>query len=181
MTITVDWNEDNLAVLTENAGKISAGEIAKLIPGATRSGVVGKMSRLGLTGRAHGRYRDGAHVPKGTVSVGRRKSTQAGGTSNPMGNRVALFSTSVNERQGGMGRYKLEPVNDIPIDIPNFLCVGVALLDLKKHHCRWPLDDGKFCGLRRWEHNPYCDTQYCAPHHRLGHKPVVEHRKLNPR
>lgn len=32
----------------------------------------------------------------------------------------------------------------------------VALLDLKPHHCRWPLDEGGFCGCRKVR-GAYCE------------------------
>ncbi len=176
-----DWNAVNEQILRDNAGKLSANEIAKLIPGATRSGVVGKMSRMELAMRPPGRYRNGVHLPKGSMAIGRRKSTQNGGVSNPVGNKVRLFQTSLDERIGGTGPYKLAPVDDIPLDIPNFLCKAVSLDELTDGMCRWPLDAGQFCGGPRWADNPYGKTQYCAPHHRLGHKPASEHRRLNPR
>lgn len=179
--MAVDWGDpNNMDVLNKYAGKASASEIAAMIPGATRSGIIGKLNRMQAPTRPVGRYINGKlHDPKSPAP--RRKSTQQGGVSNPLGNKVRLFQTSIDERQGGMGRYKLEPVDDVPLDIPNFLCVGVSLVDLKGHQCRWPLDSGLFCGAQRWVDNLYGDSPYCAPHHRRAHRPVTEHKRLERR
>lgn len=36
---------------------------------------------------------------------------------------------------------------------------GVELLDLQTSHCRWPLENGKFCGKPRRD-----GYSYCQPH-----------------
>ena len=51
---------------------------------------------------------------------------------------------------------------------------GVALLDLKPRHCRWPLSNGnampveeRFCGARKT-----ADSSYCAAHKAKGITPM---------
>lgn len=168
------WGGANEQTLRDNFGRVSAKEVAKLIPGATKNMVVGKAKRLGLvTDRP-------AHVYPRTAGMTAAVTRQAR-IPNPVGGRLALFQTSVNERQGGMGSYKLEPVAEVTIDLPRFICRAIGLLELRDNDCRWPLDNGKFCGLRRWVDNPYGPSPYCAPHHRLGHRPPSEHRRLGRR
>lgn len=170
MTLIVDWkNQNNLDTLHRHAGKLSAGQIAKLIPGATRSGVVGKMSRLKLETMPQGVYpRSG----RGKREVRRAPGGTGPKIDNPTGAKLI---------HKGLQQYRVEPTADVAIDLPSFICRAVDLLELQIHDCRWPLDNGKYCGLRQWDANPYGGSSYCAPHHRLGHRPAVEHRKLNPR
>lgn len=44
----------------------------------------------------------------------------------------------------------------------------VALLDLKPYHCRWPLDEGGFCGCRKVR------GAYCEEHASRAYKPRKE-------
>jgi hypothetical protein len=44
---------------------------------------------------------------------------------------------------------------------------GIMLLDLKEPNCRWPLDDGTYCGAKHAEHSSYCPCHEYRAHHEL--------------
>lgn len=152
------WTRINEQTLRDNFGKTSAKEVAILIPGATRNMVIGKARRLGLV----------TERPQGAQP--RAEGTKPKRIPNPIGGKVGNW---------GDRTLLAEPA----LDLPNLWCKPVDLNGLNGDTCRWPLDDGGYCGSQPWNDAPGGDgnSPYCAPHHRLGHKPASEHRKLRRR
>lgn len=170
---TWDIDEDNF--IRRNYGLMSANEIAgdSNIKGRSRNAVIGRARRLGVTGDTGNKANN-----KKSKALPRNKETVTGGAVT----KIQLARSSMSERANGGEWFKqVEIVDDIAIDLPGVECEPVSLVDLEKHHCRWPVDGGKFCGRNKWTGNPYGDTQYCKRHHAFGHKPVSEHRRLTQR
>ena len=115
---TSPWTDEATELLRALVSEgFSAGQIAKEIPGTTRSGVVGKVHRMGLVLRGA----RGAREPRET----RRRTIR----------------------------------KHLPADSS----LALPLLELKAHHCRFPLDSGCFCGATRWN----LRTSYCEYHARI--------------
>lgn len=129
------------------AGEDSASKIAAVL-GTTRNAVIGKVNRLGLEKRGRSRSR-----PRPIIK--------------PRRNRSGF--------KFGPGRTPLPP-KQVPawasasIDIE---CIGLPLVELEQHHCRWPLHEpdepALFCGAVRFANQPYC-----AGHCRMAYRPLKE-------
>jgi GcrA cell cycle regulator len=104
---------------------LSASDIARQL-GATRSGVLGKVMRLGLTPRKSSEFKPGPPRPK---AIARRAVTQEEKPPPPP---------------------EPEPAPPKPRRL--------TLLQLREHHCRWPIEDNpfRFCGAYRQSGETYC-------------------------
>lgn len=103
---------------------------------ASRSAVIGLLSRMGLTTAfSHGgRRRDAAPRPRKVI---------------------------VSEKSRRIGVTKAAPVVEAPVKVTCEEVTLVPLLELERHHCRWPIGDvGEpgfgFCGRTKILGTPYC-------------------------
>ena len=117
---------------------LSASQIAKQLGGVTRNAVIGKVHRLGLSGRAT------PSKPQRTVFKAPRPARQVAQPSAPR--RIA-------EPVAHAAPTPVRYVDEKP---------GTAtVLTLGAHMCKWPigdpsLDNFTFCGRRSEENGPYC-------------------------
>lgn len=148
MTDWRDWSEEQTDLLKKLwAEGHSAGQIALRIHGRSRSAVIGKVHRLGLSGRKV------VHRKKWT----RRRHNGARKSWLPQ------FERTRKRKNALLESLKIEPLPaESPVDIAR-----VSLNGLADHHCRFPIGDpaGKgpdvkqFCGAER-----IAGTSYCATH-----------------
>lgn len=123
---------------------LSASQVAKSLGGVTRNAVIGKIHRLGLSGRAAG----------GVIR------------------RTALPRPLRPERPRLVApplRLPRVPTASV-VATPEGPGLAGSLVQLAAHACKWPLGDPKaedfsFCG-RRTEFGPYC-----AGHQQTAHQP----------
>jgi GcrA cell cycle regulator len=139
------WSEDRVTTLKSLwLDGLSASRIAKQLGGVTRNAVIGKVHRLGLSGRA-------------------APSTPA---------RAAVISPPRLRRSARATRVARAPVPASHQTAPPALlpAEGPGLVDnlvhLPVHACKWPIGDPKsadftFCGRRT-------DGRYCAAHEAIG-------------
>ena len=135
----------------------SASQIAKQLGEVTRNAVIGKVHRLGLSGRA-------------TPSQPTRPVFKT-----PRPPRPAVSSPPVQRR----------PVEVRPAPTPPPVVYveerGTAtVLTLGAHMCKWPIgdpatDDFTFCGRRASNEGPYC-----VEHARVAYQPQQTKKKSSP-
>jgi len=133
------WTDERVELLKKLwQDGLSASQIAKQLGGVTRNAVIGKVHRLGLSGRA------APSKPQRTVFKAPRPARPAAAPALPR--RIAEAAASAAPAPV---RY----VDETP---------GTAtVLTLGAHMCKWPigdpsLDNFTFCGRRSEEHGPYC-------------------------
>ena len=146
------WTKEQteLAVTLWGQGK-SATQIAAAMGGVSRNAVIGKLHRLGHT------YYDRPSSRPKTMAASVR------GFENVPGGKVIRVSS----------KPPVDAYTHLPEAKPS--CTAVQFLDLKDHHCRWPLDDGRFCGeLRKFgevtRHGRVNSSSYCKVHHDLSRR-----------
>lgn len=175
------WTDDRIDLLrTMWLAGSSASQIAAVLGEVTRNAVIGKVHRLGLSGRGK---------PTSTATPRARKpraqaGSSAGAAARPLGGNSAAMagghqrrtSTSVH---GGMaislGATALKPSEDIAEEqalVPDsrgradLMLVGesprLSIQELKEDTCRWPMgdpmkDDFHFCGRSALDSQPYCE------------------------
>ncbi|UGA45988.1 GcrA family cell cycle regulator [Bradyrhizobium quebecense] len=156
----VTWTPDRIERLTTlwKANQMSAAEIGAEM-GISRSAVIGKANRLGLTDRRRpptfGRPpRERASRPRVTRGDDPRRIT-----------RVASALAMVSERV------------DVAFTAPPE-CKPIPLVELTDEKCHWPIgavgdDDFGFCG-----HSSLRGLPYCAAHTRVAHRPAANDAKV---
>lgn len=160
----MSWTDERVELLKKLWMEgLSASQIAAELGSVTRNAVIGKVHRLGLSGRA-----------KSTSSSSRPKRPQRNST---FGGR----STRSAQRKSG-GDFQVpatttrEPASrPVAIEAPEPL--KLELVQLNEQTCKWPIgdpaqEDFHFCGHSTKEASPYC-----AFHSRMAYQPVVDRRR----
>jgi GcrA cell cycle regulator len=160
------WTSERVELLTRLWSEgLSASQIAGMLGGGvTRNAVIGKVHRLGLSGRGKtaaapaaraGRTARSAQIVAPPPDDLRSPEPRAG---DPVA--VAVSAPPAN------GLAEL-PVSE-----------RVTILDLRDSMCRWPIGDPArpgfgFCGGRAATGLPYC-----AEHCRIAYQPAAERKRL---
>lgn len=159
------WTDERVELLKKLwADGLSASQIAGRLGGVTRNAVIGKVHRLGLSGRA---------------TSSRSSSPRPRRTHVPRANRAPslLFGTRGNTAL--KPAYEAEPdFQPAPLEelvIP--LHERASILTLKESMCRWPIgdpgeEDFHFCGRKKLGTLPYCEH-----HARMAYQPVQVRRR----
>jgi GcrA cell cycle regulator len=153
------WTDERVEVLKKLwLEGLSASQIAKQLGGVTRNAVIGKVHRLGLSGRA-------------TPSQPTRPAFRAPRPARPMMASPAAHRRVEAPRLDAAQRAALRPV-------PYIEEPGTAtVLTLGAHMCKWPIGDPSsqdftFCGRRASEEGPYC-----IDHARMAYQPPQGKKK----
>jgi GcrA cell cycle regulator len=146
----ITWSDDRVESLKKLWGEgLSAGRIAHRLGGISRSAVIGKVHRLGLSER------------KGSANSRRTAHLR------PARKRV-LHPKSIGARRSTFAEY-LAAVQSSRTSMPqpvetDTVRVAFAQLDADRphQHCRWPVGDPKqpgfgFCGCAQVPGLPYCE------------------------
>lgn len=148
----MSWTDDRVELLKKLwAEGLSASQIAGQLGGVTRNAVIGKVHRLGLSGRA----------TTSRVKTNRaRKKARPNSTS-----RLGLFSssnTAMRSLSNTSDGPREEPFRSQFVELVIPEDERVDLVDLKESQCRWPIGDPQekefhFCGKNKTEGGPYCE------------------------
>ena len=160
------WTDERVETLKKLwADGLSASQIAGELGGITRNAVIGKVHRLGLSGRAKA---PSSSVPR------QRKPRAASQYSRP---RPAMRGNTA------LAHHALPYLDSLPEPEPelldNIIPIGqrCSILQLTDATCRWPIGDPSaadffFCGG-----NPVNNLPYCAYHSRVAYQPVQDRRR----
>ena len=136
----MSWTDERVEVLKKLWSEgLSASQIAKELGGVTRNAVIGKVHRLGLSGRA-----TPSRPPSRVVRMHRPRPAL----------RPALRT--------GLPTPSAAPAIPVsPEPMPNGEFATV--LDLSEHICKWPIGDPgdpqfQFCGRKTKAGAPYCEA-----------------------
>ena len=158
----MSWTDERVSTLKKLwLDGLSASQIAKQLGGVTRNAVIGKVHRLGLSGRAKSpssaaprprKARPAQHMMRVTRPVSRGNTALA-----------QAFEVEV----------EAEPVtydNVVPMS------QRLSLLELNEATCHWPVGDPSspdffFCGGKALSGLPYC-----AQHSRVAYQPAADRR-----
>jgi GcrA cell cycle regulator len=150
----MSWTEERIETLRRLwAEGLSASQIASALGGVSRNAVIGKIHRLGLSGRVKtqkARPARSAGSAGGGAAVAARPASAP-----PRVMAVGAAAVKVVEREEPVTARVPAPAEVVPLH------GGVTLLDLKTSSCRWPLGDPseesfRFCGTRTQPGETYC-------------------------
>jgi len=150
------WTDERVADLKKLwLDGLSASQIAKQLGGVTRNAVIGKVHRLGLSGRAAP-----SQPSRPAFRAARPRPTQAPSAPRriePAPRPVAAATPSAPAPRPAV------------LDLPG----TATVLTLGAHMCKWPIGDPSsrefsFCGRRASE------GVYCVEHARVAYQPQVK-------
>jgi GcrA cell cycle regulator len=190
----MSWTDDRIEVLRKLwLEGSSASQIAKeLANGVTRNAVIGKVHRLGLSGRV--KSADAVSPIEPAISMLKFNAPQISPphgqqkTAKPMAQHPMARPPQMTPILLGNIALALEPKENIPAspaqmpiaiqDIVTPISERVTLAELRDSMCRWPLGDPahpefRFCGGRKRAG----EGPYCAHHAEIAYQPQHDRRR----
>ncbi len=168
----LSWTDERVELLRKLwLEGLSASRIAaELAGGVTRNAVIGKVHRLGLSGRikamaveASTRARPGAIKP--------------GPATRPMVSQAAVAAVTQDNAVALRVGPPAPPIRS-PGDKRVAFAENVTIMDLRESMCRWPVGDPssaefRYCGSKA----PIGAGPYCAHHSRMAYQPVQDRNR----
>lgn len=146
------WTDERVEILKKLWSEgLSASQIAGRLGGVTRNAVIGKVHRLGLSGRATTTRSRGATRTRTRAVAPRRARTRFPLANHPL---KGLWQWDQSQRPDAA----TETVEELVIPLDERL----SILTLKDSSCRWPIGDPQladfhFCGRQKHASFPYCE------------------------
>jgi GcrA cell cycle regulator len=167
----MSWTNERIELLQKlwlegcSASRI-AGELGA---GITRNAVIGKVYRLGLSGRVKAAV---GHVPASShQKAPRRAAHPRPSAPAAIGNTALALQPLVMEA----------PLPQAAVDVVVPICEPVTIMELRESMCRWPIGDPtqsefRFCGAKKLPgQGPYCACHsgiaYHGPNDRRRERP----------
>jgi GcrA cell cycle regulator len=150
----------------------SASQIANTLSnGITRNAVIGKVHRLGLSGRIK------ASAP--SVPRPRTKPIRPAAPRHSHAAPIVRGNTALAIKAHPVEMLEPEIITDVVIPISE----RVTITELREAMCRWPLGDPtsaefRFCGAKK---PPEGSGPYCTYHSRIAYQPVQDRRRERDR
>lgn len=162
--LVMGWTDERVECLRKLwLDGVSASQIAKQLGGVTRNAVIGKVHRLGLSGRA-------------APSQPARPIFKAPRPARP------ISAAPVMARRVAPAPQPMPVVADAVVSLPTLVEErgSATVLTLGAHMCKWPIgdpssDEFTFCGKRAGDEGPYC-----VEHARLAYQPHQTKKKAGP-
>ena len=169
----MSWTSERVELLTKLWGDgLSASQIAAELGGVTRNAVIGKVHRLGLSGRAKTSV---SSAPKSRKAPARQSAvdTAAPQTSPTVTPRsVGATALKADIAAAPQAKPEQKPVAEV---VP--IAKRATILTLTERTCKWPIgdptsDDFHFCG-----HASQAGMPYCPYHCRMAYQPASDRRR----
>jgi len=169
----MSWTEERVEMLKKLwAEGLSASQIAAELGGITRNAVIGKVHRLGLSGRA----KTSSSAPKQRRPRAPSHPMRSGGGGGG-GMTRTVGNTALKADMAPVAKpvAKPQPVLVEELFIPPE--ERATILTLTEHTCKWPIGDPSsedfyFCGRQSDTGIPYCEH-----HAKIAYQPANDRRK----
>ena len=159
----MSWTDERVDLLKKLWSEgLSASQIASRIGSVTRNAVIGKVHRLGLSGRAT--------TSRSSPSRARPRITAPRRITRPkmITNGNVAFRNLLAEAEPYVSTYE-------EIDIP--LAERRNLIDLEEKDCRWPIGDPQLAEFHFCNRNKVTGLPYCEFHARRAFQPPQPRRR----
>ena len=169
----MSWTDERVELLRQLwlDGRSASQIAAELANGITRNAVIGKVHRLGLSGRAK--------AP--TQSSPRQRPAR------PMAPRSTASRTSIPVMRGGAAlayATDMQPIafpKPVAEDVVIPMSERVTIMELREDMCRWPLGDPSAAEFRYCGGKSPIGTPYCNAHSRMAYQPLNDRRRERDR
>ncbi|WP_029063904.1 GcrA family cell cycle regulator [Labrenzia sp. DG1229] len=169
----MSWTNERVELLKKLwSDGLSASQIAGELGGVTRNAVIGKVHRLGLSGRA--KTSNSSAKPRrprtSTVSPG---SSPKRAPQQPQSIGATALKADIDQAPVVAVKPTLERLPELVVPISQ----RASILTLTERTCKWPIgdpatDDFYFCGRQSDAGVPYC-----AHHCKIAYQPVADRRR----
>jgi GcrA cell cycle regulator len=162
------WNDERVELLKKLwADGLSCSHIAGELGGVTRNAVIGKLHRLGLSGRAR----------SGPFSAPRPRKVRS--RVHMLRPRVARPSMRASTMLLHAFDYDVAPEPEMP---DNIIPIGQrrTLGELTEATCRWPIGDPGSCDFFFCGGHTVSTLPYCVYHSRIAYQPANMRRSRRP-
>ncbi|WP_332688637.1 GcrA family cell cycle regulator [Bosea sp. (in: a-proteobacteria)] len=169
------WTDERVELLKKLwSDGLSASQIAGELGSVTRNAVIGKVHRLGLSGRAKN---PGSTAPRPRKPVTRPPAhpmaSPASGGGMTRGNTALAPQFAPEIEAEPEAEHVPAPAEEVVIPFSE----RVTIMDLREYMCRWPMGDPttpefRFCGGRSLTGMPYCSY-----HARIAYQPAADRRR----
>lgn len=170
----MSWTNERVELLKKLWGDgLSASQIAGELGGVTRNAVIGKVHRLGLSGRAKSTSTSAKpRRPRATSTVSSspvpKKPTPQPQTFGATALKADIAPAPIVE-----AKPEVEPIAELVVPISQ----RASILTLTESTCKWPIGDPAtdnfyFCGRKSDAGVPYC-----AHHCKVAYQPVADRRR----
>jgi GcrA cell cycle regulator len=160
----MNWTDDRVELLKKLwSDGLSASQIAVELGGISRNSVIGKVHRLGLSGRAKSQSGSLPRIRKPRVQGSVVRGARGGVRGNTALAHVEAYETDLEPQQ----------------QFENIVPIGqrCSILELNDRKCHWPIGDPAspdffFCGGNTLESLPYCGY-----HSRMAYQPASDRHR----
>jgi len=169
----MSWTDERVELLRKLwLDGLSASQIAaELANGITRNAVIGKVHRLGLSGRVKAPS-TAAPRPRSSKPQGHRPTTQRSSSGpSTRGNNALAYAPRIQEAPA--------PKAELEVVIP--MSERVTIMELREAMCRWPLGDPATAEFRYCGGKSEIGDPYCTYHARIAYQPAQERRRERDR
>lgn len=170
----MSWTDDRVARLSKLwAEGLSASQIAADLGGVTRNAVIGKVHRLGLSGRAKSTNKSASSTRRKAAprAGGYAKTTTTRPTPRTVGNTALKMDMEVD--LDAEVEVELKPQENVVVPISRRL----TLMQLTENTCKWPTGDPTMPGFSFCGHTSADEKPYCEYHSKIAFQPANERRR----
>lgn len=174
----MSWTDERVEQLKQLwlDGK-SASQIASVLAnGITRNAVIGKVHRLGLSGRvkapSQNTPRQRTPRPQGHRPGNMQRSHGGGG-----GGGMAMPRTHGANALAYSPRAEARPMERPMEEVVVPMCEPITIMELRESTCRWPLGDPATPEFRYCGGQSPIGTPYCTYHSRVAYQPAQDRRR----
>jgi GcrA cell cycle regulator len=177
----MSWTDERVEMLKKLwLEGLSASQIAAQLGGVTRNAVIGKVHRLGMSGRVKANTSSSRSAPRKKTSSARSAATgsSSGGMSSTgaprrMSSGPVLGNVALKTDEAPEQKMNHQAAEDVVIPMSR----EITLLQLSEATCKWPAgdptsDDFSFCGHPVRDGAPYCEH-----HSKVAYQPSNGRRK----
>lgn len=176
----MSWTDERVERLkTLWAEGLSASQIAAELGNITRNAVIGKVHRLGLSGRAKPQVQASrpAAAPRAKPAAPSRPAAVTAPRPATRPITIGNVVVKTEEMEGAV----LAPVRAPVVEAEAIVFEKMTILNLTEQTCKWPIGDpGRpdffFCGRKSDSGIPYC-----AYHARIAYQPSAERKARDKR
>jgi GcrA cell cycle regulator len=172
----ISWTDERVDLLKRLWSEgLSASQIAGELGGVTRNAVIGKVHRLGLSGRAKApsqqaaRPKKPAGTPAPRPSHAPRPSLQH--HHHTVGNTVLKTEIVHVARPQQQVQPKIYALTESP------LVENASIMQLTEQTCKWPVGDPGQDGFHFCARRSTVGVPYCGYHSRIAYQPVSDRRR----
>jgi GcrA cell cycle regulator len=167
----ISWTDDRVDLLKKLWSEgLSASQIAGELGGVSRNAVIGKVHRLGLSGRAKAPQAQ-VQRPKKPIARPVTSTARPAGAGATIGNVAFKAEAVPSMRPQPAAQPAVYSLSEEP------LIAHADVLQINEQTCKWPVgdpssDDFHFCARRSEVGIPYCGY-----HARIAYQPASERRR----